>query len=94
MILDFTKVPFLDVSSARAVETIVCDGRRAGKTVYATGMNKDVRDVLAGLGADHCLPADTRFEKRVDALRAAYAAIPKGVLHHKDDSGEAAASAA
>ena len=58
-------------------------------------MNKEVRDVLSGLNADHCLPADTRYDKRVEALRAAFAAIPKGVLHHKDDdSGAAAAPAA
>lgn len=75
IILDFAKVPFLDVSAARAVETIVCDGKNAGKTVYVTGMNDDVRNVLSGLEADHCLPADTRFETRVEALRAAVAAI-------------------
>jgi SulP family sulfate permease len=75
IVLDFAKVPFLDVSAARAVETIVCDGKRAGKTVYVTGMNEDVRSVLSGLEADHCLPADTRYETRVEALRAAVAKI-------------------
>ena len=83
IILDFAKVPFLDVSAARAVETIVCDGKRAGKTVYVTGMNQEVKDVLAGLNADHCLPADSRFDRRIDALRAAYAAIPEDELHDK-----------
>ena len=71
IILDFSKVPYLDVSAARAVETIVCDGKNAGKTVYATGMSEEVRSTLAGLDADHCLPADTRFDTRVEALRAA-----------------------
>jgi SulP family sulfate permease len=93
MILDFTRVPFLDVSSARAVETIVCDGRRAGKTVYTTGMNQEVRDVLAGLNADHCLPTDTRYAKRIDALRAAYAAIPPNVLHLDKKDGDDTAPA-
>lgn len=83
IILDFAKVPFLDVSAARAVETIVCDGKRAGKTVYVTGMNQEVKDVMAGLNADHCLPADARFDRRIDALRAAYAAIPEDELHDK-----------
>ena len=92
IILDFAKVPFLDVSAARAVETIVCDGKRAGKTVYVTGMNQEVKDVLAGLNADHCLPADTRFDERIDALRAAYAAIPEDELH--DKHGENGASPA
>ena len=76
IILDFSSVPFMDVSAARAVETIVCDARHAGKTVYVAGLNDEVQNVLSGLNADHCLPTNTRFEKRVDALRAAVAAIP------------------
>ncbi|MEM6710033.1 MAG: SulP family inorganic anion transporter [Pseudomonadota bacterium] len=75
IILDFSRLSFIDVSAARAVETIACDGRQAGKTVYVTGMNEEVRSVLAGLNADHCLPADTRFDTRVEALRVAVAAI-------------------
>ena len=93
IILDFAKVPFLDVSAARAVETIVCDGKRAGKTVYVTGMNQEVKDVLAGLEADHCLPANTTFEQRIDALQAAVAAIPPEELHRDTDDGATSAAA-
>ena len=75
IILDFSRVPFIDVSAARAVETIACDARQAGKSVYVTGMNDDVHKVLAGLEADHCLPADGRYDHRIDALRAAVAVI-------------------
>jgi len=71
IILDFSQVPFIDVSAARAVETIICDGRAAGRMVYVTGMNKEVRSIITGLNADHCLAADTHFDKRIDALRAA-----------------------
>ena len=71
IILDFSRVPFIDVSAARAVETIACDARQAGKTVYITGMSDTVKKVLAGLNADHCLPADTHYQDRIDALRAA-----------------------
>ena len=31
----------------------------------------EVREMLTGLNADHCLPADTHFDKRIDALREA-----------------------
>ena len=79
IILDFSSVPFIDVSAARAVETIVCDAKHSGKTVYVTGLKDEVKEVLAGLNADHCLPTDTRYEQRVDALRAAVAAIPGAV---------------
>lgn len=90
IVLDFSKVPFIDLSAARAVETIACDARQAGKTVYVTGMNEEVRDVLAGLDADHCLPGDTHYERRIDALRAAAATI----LSDQERSAKASASAA
>ncbi len=71
IILDFSRVPFVDVSAARAVETIICDSRVAGRMVYITGMTDEVRSVITGLDADHCLPADTHYDSRLDALRAA-----------------------
>lgn len=75
IILDFSRVPFVDVSAARAVETIVCDAKRAGRTVYETGMNESVRSTLNGLDATHCLPVHTRYEQRIDALRAAVSKV-------------------
>ncbi len=83
IILDFSRVPFLDVSAARAVETIACDGRQAGKTVYVTGMNDEVKGVLAGLNADHCLPADTRYETRLEALKVAVAEVAEARASQK-----------
>lgn len=71
IVLDFTRVPFVDVSAARAVETIGCDARHAGKRIFMSGMNDQVRSVLAGLNADHCLPKDTSYESRIEAIRAA-----------------------
>ncbi len=71
LVLDFSSVPFMDVSAARAVETIACDAHAAGKQVYVTGLRQEVSDVLAGLEADCCLPADVRFNRRIDAIRAA-----------------------
>ena len=38
-------------------------------------MNDSVREVLENLNAIHCLPVNTRFENRVDALRAAVSEI-------------------
>ena len=71
LILDFSRVPFLDVSAARAVETIACDAKHSGRTVYCTGLSAPVQQVLAGLNADHCIATDSRFERRIDALKAA-----------------------
>lgn len=71
LILDFTDVPFMDVSAARAVETIICDAKQAGKTVYISGLDDEVAETLAALDATHCLPSDTSYKTRIEALRAA-----------------------
>ena len=71
IVLDFTRLTFIDVSAARAVETIACDASDAGKTVYVAGLNEEVAGVLEGLGSDHCIPKNTRFEQRLDAIKAA-----------------------
>jgi SulP family sulfate permease len=71
LILDFSKVPFIDVSAARAVETIIVDAADAGKLIYETGMKGSVRQTLENLNATHKLPVDASYATRVDALRAA-----------------------
>ena len=71
IILDFSRVPFIDVSAARAVETIACDGKRMGKQVYVSGANEAVRSTLKGLDADHCLHDNAYHPRRIDALRLA-----------------------
>ena len=75
LVLDFTGLTFVDVSAARAVETIACDASEVNKTVYVSGMNAEVLEMLVGLNADHCIRADTRFEHRIDALNAALAEV-------------------
>ena len=98
LILDFSQVPFVDVSAARAVETIICDAKLAGKVVYETGMNDTVRETLAGLNATQCLPVDTRYATRIEALRAAVEHIvekdgPKTDSSEKKDSSESLTTA-
>ena len=71
IILDFSRVPFVDVSAARAVETIIRDAHDVGKTVYETGMNDDVRKTLTALNSIRNLPVDVTYETRLEALNAA-----------------------
>jgi SulP family sulfate permease len=71
IILDFSRVPFVDVSAARAVETIIRDAYDAGKLVYETGMNAEVRNTLVSLNSLRQLPVDVRYKTRIEALRAA-----------------------
>ncbi|MEN7342476.1 MAG: SulP family inorganic anion transporter [Pseudomonadota bacterium] len=75
IVLDFTRLSFIDVSAARAVETIACDARQAGKLTYIAGANEEVSAMLNGLNADHCIPVDARFDLRIEALRAAEKAV-------------------
>lgn len=71
LVLDFSRVPFIDVSASRAIETIGCDARAANKKVFISGMNDTVRKTLTALEADCCLPSDTYFDTRLDAIHAA-----------------------
>lgn len=80
IVLNFERLSFIDVSAARAVETIACDAREAGKTVYISGMNEEVARILDGLGSDHCIPKNTRFKNRLDAVRAAVEEVRKTPL--------------
>lgn len=70
IVLDFNRVPFLDVSSARAVETIAFDAHKAGRKVYVAGMAPQVRETLRQLDAHVFLPGDAHFPTRLDALQA------------------------
>lgn len=71
LVLDFSRVPFMDVSAARAVETIAQDATHAGKRLYLCGINEAVAASLEGLGVEEQLPGDSRFESRLEALTAA-----------------------
>jgi SulP family sulfate permease len=72
IVLDFARVPFIDVSAVRAVETIIEDAHDAGKDVYFTGMSEEVEAVLHRFAADQVPGSeDKRFGKRRDALNAA-----------------------
>jgi SulP family sulfate permease len=71
LVLDFGRVPFMDVSAVRAVETIAQDAAHAGKHLYVCGLNSAVAANFEGLGASAHLPTEIRFENRLGALTAA-----------------------
>lgn len=87
IILDFERLRFIDVSAARAVETIACDARDAGKTIYICGLNEEVASMLDGLGSDHCIPPHTRFEKRLAAIHAAVKEVKEASQSPSLDTG-------
>lgn len=67
LILDFSNVPFLDVSAVLAVETIATDAHAAGKHLYLVGMNQEVRQVLEKMNQG--MPGDKTFDDRLSALQ-------------------------
>ncbi|WP_250462389.1 SulP family inorganic anion transporter [Microbulbifer litoralis] len=73
LILDFSSVPYLDLSAALAVETIAADARDSGRALYLAGMNEEVRSVLAKMNGG--LPGDGQFRDRSEALRVAEKAL-------------------
>ncbi|MCK0070893.1 SulP family inorganic anion transporter [Kordiimonas laminariae] len=89
LILDFERVPFLDLSAAKAVETIVEDASALGKTLFVSGVNEDVDKVLHGLEVAPLIPDENWFKDRRLALTQAVATVEK----IKADLPESAATA-
>jgi sulfate permease, SulP family len=71
IILDFARVPFLDVSSALAVETVAGDAKQTGRTVFLCDMNEQVEATLSALEADKHLDPSHHFTSLESALEAA-----------------------
>ena len=72
IVLDFSRVPSIDLSAARAIDTVALDAAQAGRAIYVTGMNERVAATLAALGADAHLPPPASWQpSRLAALRAA-----------------------
>jgi SulP family sulfate permease len=94
IILDFSRVPFVDLSAARAVETIIRDAHDVGKIVYETGMNDSVRKTLTALNSIRNLPVDASYETRIEALRAAVDRIMSNRNGNHADLGEPAPATA
>jgi SulP family sulfate permease len=75
VVLDFSDVPFLDVSAARAVETVAVDTKEAGQDLYVAGLSDAGRHTLRELGADTAIDADAFFPTRLAALQKAVAGL-------------------
>jgi len=71
IVLDFSRMNFIDVSAVRAVETIAADAKDDGKAVYAVGMSQKIRDMLKALDAHGDIENDRIFDNRLGALKAA-----------------------
>ena len=73
IILDFSRVPFLDVSAALAIETVARDAAASKRKVYPCGMSEAVEDTLSALEADKHIDPSNHYKTREEALEAALA---------------------
>lgn len=78
LVLDFSRVPAMDVSAAMAVDTIVSDTKAAGKLLYICGMNQEVKEVLVAINGDTL--ADFESDTLIQALERAVKVIDKEPL--------------
>ena len=65
-ILDFSRVPLMDVSAAMAVDTVTSDALAAGRQLVICGSNAEVNKVLEGVNEAH--PGIPNFDTLHDAL--------------------------
>lgn len=72
MVLDFTALPYLDASGARAIGSIATYAESAEIDLYTAGLNLDAAMVLAAYGVDSGFTGS--FATRLEALTAATAA--------------------
>ncbi|MEX2366987.1 MAG: SulP family inorganic anion transporter [Pseudohongiellaceae bacterium] len=70
-ILDFSRVPFIDVSATRAVETVARDAAQSNRRVYLCGMSEQVKGVISALGANTHMHDSHYFDSREEAMEAA-----------------------
>jgi sulfate permease, SulP family len=72
LLLDFSTVPFLDVSAIRAVETIADDAYSNDRAVFICGMSDSVRKSVTALDADKNLydfNYHATFEEALEAIK-------------------------
>ncbi|MGB5743682.1 MAG: SulP family inorganic anion transporter [Sedimenticolaceae bacterium] len=75
LILDFTEVPMLGVSSSLALEQMVLEDLEAARPVFIVGAKGEVKTRLATLGLLEALPEDHVTETRQEALEKATALL-------------------
>ncbi len=71
LIVDFTEVPVLGVSSSLALEDMILTDIHHGRPVFIVGASEQVKERLASLGLKDKIPAEHVVAEREEALRMA-----------------------
>jgi sulfate permease, SulP family len=75
VIIDFSAVPVLDLSAAKAVETVAEDVVKSNRLLYISGVKPAVAHVLEGLDVQNHVPQSQWFPTRLAALESAVAHV-------------------
>ena len=78
IILDFSKVPFIDISAIKAIETIAVDAEHNGNNLYLTGINDEVKTTLENFGLLAELTRHGVFIERLEAMQQAFDDLKQG----------------
>ena len=71
LIIDFTEVPSLGVSSSLALENLILDDMQKHKPVFIVGASKQVKERIHALGLTKIIPNNAFYEDRQTALEQA-----------------------
>lgn len=75
LLLDFSRVPLIDVSTALAVEDMIRESQSVGRSVHLIGMNPIVQDILQRLQVISLIAAENCHQQRRDALERAHRSL-------------------
>ena len=71
LLLDFSNVPHIDVSTAMALEEVILDSHLAAQNVLIVGAKFEVEKILHGMRVATLIPDNYHFPDRTAALEAA-----------------------
>lgn len=87
LIMDFSRVPDIDLSAIKAIETIAEDAKAAGKQLLISGASQEIDDLLHGLDVGQKIPEAHWFDDPKSALQYALEHLDAKDLGDKSPSG-------
>lgn len=88
LILDFERVPFMDVSAALAIETIATDAKAAGRKLLISGVKPEVEAVLHGLDVYEHMDKNDKYAHRLEALQAGLVIVENNMKEASKKAGK------
>lgn len=77
LLMDFSRVPLIDVSTALAIEDMILEAHQVGRDVHLIGLNAIVKDILSRLRILDLIPSSYCHEQRSRALEIAHGMVFK-----------------